>query len=69
VPKRRHATRGHLAAIDGTVFLTAKKVIRFIIKINYLFVLKSPLGRKFHANFKNDLKTFHIITEGHKFFH
>ena len=49
-----------------TVFFAQRKAIA--IKINYLYVLTSPLGRKFHADSKHDLKKFHTILEGPKFF-
>ena len=35
---------------------------------NQLFVCANkPARGKFHADFKNDLKKFHTITEGHNF--
>ena len=47
------------------MFLVMRKQLN--LKINYLYVLISPLERKFHADSKNDLKKFHTITEGHNF--
>ena len=49
----------------STVLMGGKKAI--LLKIHYFYVLKSLLGQKFHTNFKNDLKKFHTIPEGHNF--
>ena len=37
------------------------------IKINYLYVLTSPLKRKFQVDSNTDLNRFHLITERHFF--
>ena len=44
------------------MFLVMRKQLN--LKINYLYVLISPLEGKFHTDFKNDLKKFHTITDG-----
>ena len=44
-----------------TVFLATKKAT--VNKINYLYILSSPLENKFYTYYKNDLKTFHIIKQ------
>jgi hypothetical protein len=51
--------------MDSTVELATRKSM--INKINYLYVLKGPLGQKIHTDFKNDLKKFHTILEGQIF--
>ena len=50
----------------NTVLMGGRKAIS--LKIHYFHVLTCPLGRKFHADFKNNLKKFHTISERHKFF-
>jgi hypothetical protein len=44
-----------------TVFMGGRKAI--FRKMYYFHIVTGPLGRKFHANSKNDLKP-----KGHKFF-
>ena len=38
------------------------------IKVKYLYVLTSPLKRKFHVYSNTDLNRFHLKTERHNFF-
>ena len=49
----------------STVFLAKKK--SFVHKINYLYILTSPLESKVHTNSKTGPKKSHTIIEGHKF--
>ena len=37
-------------------------------KNKYLYVLTSPMKRKFHVDSDTDLNRFHLITERHNFF-
>ena len=39
---------------------------QFKIKINYLYILTSPLEQKIYADSESGLKKFHIIPEGQK---
>ena len=48
-----------------TVLLAETKEIQ--IKINYLYVIKSPLEQKFHVDSKASLKKLHTIQKRHKF--
>jgi hypothetical protein len=43
----------------------SRKAISF--NIHRFHVLTGPLGQKFHADTKNDLKKFHTISEGLNF--
>ena len=43
------------------MFLATKKAT--VNKINYLYILSSPLVNKFYTDRKNNIKTFHTIKE------
>ena len=43
------------------MFLATKKAT--VNKINYLYILSSPLENKFYTDCKYDIKTFHTIKE------
>ena len=61
-----HTTSVDLLVHSCTVLMGRRKAI--FLEIHYFHVLTSPLGRKFHADSKNGLKKFHMISEGPKFF-
>ena len=61
-----HVRRGSKQqSLPGTVFLVKKKA--FVHKINYLYILTSPLESKVYADSETGLKKSHTIIEGHKF--
>ena len=52
-------------SLPGTVFLVKKKAL--VHKINYLYILTSPLESKVYADSKTGIKKSHTIIEGHTF--
>jgi hypothetical protein len=55
-----------VSTVGFTVLMGSTKESSF--KIHFFHVVTDLLKHKFHTDFKNDLKKFHMISEGHKSF-